>query len=159
MPRRSPPARRLIPRPGARQSPLAAPAGWEPTTASGLERARLALLVAVTARLTRLPQVALYVLVEPGGDACAPLEAARTAAHWRGWHVGSAFVEQTGMTDPLTRPVLCRVHEAIASRRVDGIMTATAGDISAFPGPYIDELSRLQAHGGFLAHAQPPTLH
>lgn len=114
-------------------------------------------LSAVTAGIEAPFRVALYVLVEPGGDPAHRLAMAQAQAARERWEITYRVCDSTGMTDPFTRPGLARARMAIRRREIDGIVAASRTDISPFDRLYEQELRRLRALPGFLALAHDET--
>ncbi|MFH8407596.1 hypothetical protein ACH4FX_22800 [Streptomyces sp. NPDC018019] len=111
----------------------------------------------VTAGLTRLLRVGLYVLVDDGQDPATRLATALGLATSMNWTIGLRTFDRTGPTDPATRPQLDRACSAVARGEINGLVIASRTDISPYDDHYEATLRRLRAHGGFLAPARPET--
>ncbi|MCA1220048.1 hypothetical protein [Streptomyces sp. 8L] len=102
-------------------------------------------------------RVALYVLARPDADtndAERRMAEALGASNRRGWQVAFRAADDTGDLAPALRPQLARVHDAVSSQRIDGLVCASRVDISNDDSLYADELNWLRSRGGFLALAR-----
>jgi hypothetical protein len=125
--------------------------------ARALRSLREACFTAVTADIDEPYRVALYVLVDPGGDPADRFAVAQAQAIRSGTEITHRLCDSTGMTDPFTRPGLARAYAAIRRGEIHGIVAASRTDISTFDQPYEQELRRLRAMAGFLLLAHNET--
>ncbi|MGW1895408.1 hypothetical protein ACWCP6_34985 [Streptomyces sp. NPDC002004] len=102
-------------------------------------------------------RVGRYALVETGRDASARLSQTQEVIVREGWTPVLATWDDTGMTDPTTRPQLARLYAAIRRGELHGIVAASRSDISTFHSIYEDTLTDLRALGAFLALARDET--
>lgn len=126
-------------------------------TARALRAFRQACFSAVTAAIDEPHRVALYALVEPGGDPADRFAVAQAHAARSGSEIAFRLCDSTGMTDPFTRPGLARAYAAIRRGEIHGLVAASRTDISSFDHPYEQELRRLRAVPGFLLLAHDET--
>ncbi|MFI7095393.1 hypothetical protein [Streptomyces lydicus] len=126
-------------------------------TNAELQAIREAGLAAAISRTPR-PRIGIYTMVQAHQDPAVRLAIARGVAVRTGWLVERApAVDFTGMTDPVTRPQLARLLDALDHDEIDGIAAMSRTDISDLNGDYEDVLQRIHARRGFLALATTET--
>ncbi|WP_326682033.1 hypothetical protein [Streptomyces sp. NBC_01237] len=128
------------------------------SSAAHLRALRETACSAVLRRLAGRPVlVARYALVAPGQDAADRLAQSMGVVTREGWVAVVAAYDDTGMTDPATRPHLARLCTAIRRGELHGIVAPSRTDISTFHSAYEDALDTIRTCGGFLALARDET--
>ncbi|MEU0843930.1 hypothetical protein ABZ370_31260 [Streptomyces sp. NPDC005962] len=128
------------------------------SNAARLRSMRLAIYADVMRGITSPPvRVAEYALVRPGQDPADRLAQTRALVVRESWQMVMTTYDDTGMTDPATRPHLARLYAAIRRRELHGIVAASRTDITTFHDIYEDTLTRIRTCGGFLVLAHDET--
>ncbi|MFF4933263.1 recombinase family protein [Streptomyces griseofuscus] len=122
-----------------------------PSHLGGLRRTQLETVLQGVAGETR---VALYVLVGPRQDPAPRFAAAQALATRHGWTVAGRTFDDTGQTDPATRPQLARLLARARRREIHGILAASRVDISDDDREYEAMLDQIRATGAALALAR-----
>ncbi|MEU8782013.1 hypothetical protein [Streptomyces sp. NPDC048637] len=126
-------------------------------TIAELQAIREAGVAAAISRTPR-PRIVIYALVQAHQDPAVRLAVARGMAVRNGWLLERApAVDFTGMTDPVTRPQLARLLDALDHDDIDGIAAMSRTDFSDLNSDYEDVLRRIHARRGFLALATTET--
>lgn len=94
---------------------------------------------------------ALYVQVGARQDPAPRLATAQALATRHGWTVVDRAFDNTGPTDPATRPQLARLLAAARRREIHGILAASRVDISDDDGMYEAMLKQFRTAGAGLA--------
>ncbi len=122
-----------------------------PSHLGGLRRTQLETVLQGVAGETR---VALYVLAGPRQDPAPRLATAQALATRHGWTVADRTFDDTGQTDPATRPQLARLLARARRREIHGILAASRVDISDNDREYEAMLDQILAAGATLALAR-----
>ncbi|MFI0776267.1 hypothetical protein [Streptomyces sp. NPDC021212] len=122
------------------------------TSTERLRSLRLAIYADVMRGIPPGPvRVAQYALVRPGQDPADRLARTQALVTRETWNVAMTTFDDTGMTDPATRPQLARLYAAIRHGELHGIVATSRTDFSTFHDIYEDALTDIRVRGGFLA--------
>jgi hypothetical protein len=122
----------------------------KPTSTAALRDLRRNACSTVLHNLAGHPfRVARYALIKPGQDPADRLSQSLSFTG-NGCQTMVTAWDDTGMTDPSTRPQLARLYDAIECGRVHGIVAPSRTDISNFNSVYEDALAAIRRRGGCL---------